>query len=76
MWEFWGSRLSKGKTRHRRRAGSDDDGSLSPMTSRSNLAKRALLSPLFSVPPVQVWYGSMLEYLRLYEPIAGLLRHV
>ncbi|KAK9918087.1 hypothetical protein WJX75_001099 [Coccomyxa subellipsoidea] len=36
MWEFWRSRLSKGKTRHRRRGGSDDDTlSLSPMTSRS-----------------------------------------
>lgn len=35
MWEFWRSKLSKGKTRHKRRdldTGSDDD---SPSTARS-----------------------------------------
>jgi hypothetical protein len=25
MWEYWRSRLSKGKTRHRKRTGSDGD---------------------------------------------------
>lgn len=32
MWEFWRSRLSKGKTRHRVRPGGSDDDS--PTTAR------------------------------------------
>ena len=66
MWEFWRSRLSKGKTRHRRRAGSDDDGSLSPMTSRSNLIDSSHPSVLPGVRPIP---KSSVSIVAITEPL-------
>lgn len=55
MWEFWRSRLSKGKTRHRRRPGSDDESPTTRLGFAQQLEFDVNLALFNTVQPCTCW---------------------